>query len=351
MSADKLVGLGSLLDRGMLLFGASADHQPTSALPWTDRIATPSLNVLLTAAGILAAVALLLGTQALWSGRVKTIPLRRAVASVLSVLWAVPVLVMLAVLGFYTAASLEPSGAAPATEPALMVSEEGVSPTELPGGADNRSSAGQPSNSKSRPSAESDAAESTAERTQPVVERGAKPPSWTTTPVSTVGDSQRVVVASGFYATEEEARAEAARKALEALKEDFERERNQAGPWSIPAEFLREHALRRSYVEAVPHDFGPVKAMRYRAFFQVELSPRVRDRLQPIWREQIVSRRLRAIGLLLGFVTLMLATGAAYFRLDELTQGAYRGRLKLAAVSLTLAGGLVAWALLPSVQA
>jgi hypothetical protein len=45
---------------------------------------------------------------------------------------------------------------------------------------------------------------------------------------------------------------------------------------------------------------------------------------------------------LAALLTLTFAAGAAYFRLDERTQGRYRGRLKLAAVTVIAAGGAAA---------
>jgi hypothetical protein len=41
-------------------------------------------------------------------------------------------------------------------------------------------------------------------------------------------------------------------------------------------------------------------------------------------------------------LTLMFGTTAAYLRLDDLTNGMYRLRLKFAATSLIVSGGLIA---------
>jgi len=46
--------------------------------------------------------------------------------------------------------------------------------------------------------------------------------------------------------------------------------------------------------------------------------------LHASWDEQIVNHRLMELGGVLGLVTLVLATSAGYFRLDDWTGGKYR---------------------------
>jgi hypothetical protein len=107
---------------------------------------------------------------------------------------------------------------------------------------------------------------------------------------------------------------------------------------------VRNQAVRRTHVERIDRKTRSTGTPFhvYRAHNQVELSPAVRNALFPLWKEQIVARRLSALGGLAGLLTLCFGTVAAYFRLDERTAGHYRRRLKLAAVSLVSAGGLAA---------
>ena len=108
---------------------------------------------------------------------------------------------------------------------------------------------------------------------------------------------------------------------------------------------VRHNAVRNRYVQPVTVDFtigGEIKPTQmYVVHLQMELSPRVRKVLFPYWREQVVTQRLWMIGGLVALLTLITGTVAAYFRLDTLSGGAYRNRLKLAAVALIVSGGLL----------
>jgi hypothetical protein len=84
----------------------------------------------------------------------------------------------------------------------------------------------------------------------------------------------------------------------------------------------------------------------HRAHLRLELTPRFHTAVEQSWRGQVVEHRLLALGGVFGLVTLALASAAGYFRLDELTGGQYRRRLKLAALALIAAGGTAVGALI-----
>jgi hypothetical protein len=79
-----------------------------------------------------------------------------------------------------------------------------------------------------------------------------------------------------------------------------------------------------------------------RAYYQIEISPEVYNNFRAEWTAGAVNERLKGLGAFGGFLTLLFATLAGYLRLDDRTKGAYRGRLRVAAVSLIIAAGVAA---------
>ena len=158
--------------------------------------------------------------------------------------------------------------------------------------------------------------------------------------------TQVFVISSKQYATVDEADEQVGWAALEKIREDFHRLHGHQGHWTIPPAIVQD-AIRHRYVEPITHTTGTVDFEVYRVHAQVVLDPPLRGALHKVWREQISQRRLWTLGSLLGFATLLVGVCAAYLRLDLLTQGAYRRRLKLATVALIAAGGLAAAGLMP----
>jgi hypothetical protein len=72
----------------------------------------------------------------------------------------------------------------------------------------------------------------------------------------------------------------------------------------------------------------------YRAYHQVELSSAVNAQLLTGWKQEVLPRRLEGLVGVLAMLTLTFATGAAYFRLDDRTQGRYRLPLKVGAAAI-----------------
>jgi hypothetical protein len=177
----------------------------------------------------------------------------------------------------------------------------------------------------------------------PAVETDTKLPDWAKETERTIGDRQLVVVQGEIGATVDEAVATGRTAVVERLRTDFSAAHPQATGWEPPASIAGE-AIRRSFVERVDRktvSTGTPFSV-YRAYEQVELSPIVRKKILPLWRNQIVEKRIWALGGLAGLLTLTFGTMAAYFRLDQRTAGLYRRRLKLAAVSVIAAGGMAA---------
>ncbi|HEY2253026.1 MAG TPA: hypothetical protein VGH74_18265, partial [Planctomycetaceae bacterium] len=152
-----------------------------------------------------------------------------------------------------------------------------------------------------------------------------------------------VPLSSQRFATLEEAAQQLTAKAVAYVKEFYQNEYPLAGDWTVPVSILERNAVREVVGEKLDQDFGNgIRGTMYRAHAQLELNSALRQGLHDSWHGQIVSHRLTVLGSMLGLMTLMLATSAGYFRLDDLTGGLYRRRLKFAAASLVAAGSLVA---------
>ena len=140
------------------------------------------------------------------------------------------------------------------------------------------------------------------------------------------GPMRFVVVTGEIGATLGGGCAVARGAAVELVRDDFRRVVPQVAGWEPPAASVAAAAIRRTFVEEIDrktHSSG-IPFRVYRAYDQVELSPRVRRQIFPFWKDEIVGRRIWALGGLAGLLTLTFATLAAYFRLDDRTSGLYR---------------------------
>ena len=177
---------------------------------------------------------------------------------------------------------------------------------------------------------------------------GEKLPAWAKTEIVDEDNRKLVVVQGGFAGTQSEAEHDTLEAARLVLGAAIQRAYPKVGKWLPPAESVREVAVRLTYVEKIPRKTisSGTPFIVYRAYKQVELSPAVYSQLLSSWKEEVVPRRLEALAGFAALLTLTFATGAAYFRLDDRTQGRYRRRLKVAAVAVIGAGAAAAAALI-----
>ncbi len=152
----------------------------------------------------------------------------------------------------------------------------------------------------------------------------------------------QIALSSERWVTLEEAEQQVTASVVQRVMAHFHEEYPQGVSWSAPVALIDKYAVRECVGESLDKDFGNGLTQKmYRVHVLLELSPAVRQTLYASWRGQVVDRRLQVLGGLFGLVTLMLATSAGYFRLDDLSVGKYRGRLRLAAASLITAGTLI----------
>ena len=172
-------------------------------------------------------------------------------------------------------------------------------------------------------------------------------PEWVRQPETTLEEGRLIVISGEQYPALAKAHKDALDVAVRAVKEDFQQTHSAAGDWRLPVALVKREAIRQEYVETITRETELNSFQVYRVYYQLELSPQVRKAVFTSWRNQIVEKRLWILGSLVGFVALVLGTTATYLRLDALTGGLYRRRLKLASVSLLIAGGLSLAAILP----
>ena len=312
-------------------------------------------------AGSLVLLALGIGTYVFFVGREKKIPVRQAAWAMVSALWALPVAAIVTYLALQAAPHFQNGSSDPAIQNARPVAA--LLP-EFPATAVEASSReARSSGTEAKPSfrtVTSSSNSTSSSSTSSFNSDGSTTvddsiPEWLRESKDDVGNTGFKVLTSGRHSTRDEAKQEVFDEALVELKEYFHRDQEypKRGTWILSQDAAKRIVPIRDsdiYVSTHKHEFGKHhEADMYQAHLRLKLSPTVRDELKPIWRSQIVDRRLWVLGSLVGMVTLILATTATYFRLDAVTNGTYRRRLKLAAVSLIGAGGLIVGAILPMV--
>ncbi len=176
-------------------------------------------------------------------------------------------------------------------------------------------------------------------------------PEWTSHKVQRLAsrnaqqEQWRIVLESDWEVSRAEAEAKLSQQAAELVQEDLQR--FYSGGSALPAEKVRSAAVCAETVTKRVFNEGSNPFTMYKAYWQVELSPKVRRQVSDTWKQEISARRAWLMGGVLGLFTLMAGAFAAYFHLDEKSNGAHRTRLKLAATALMTAGGLGVLAALP----
>jgi len=182
-----------------------------------------------------------------------------------------------------------------------------------------------------------------ADKVLKVLETRSGAPDWAEKEPQLSDKGTLVSLSSERFATLQEAEQQLTAKAVSFVREFYRDEYPLSGDWTVPVSVIERSSIRNLVGETFNKDFGSgIQGTMYRAHLQLELNSALRQALHDSWHGQIVSHRLTVLGSMLGLVTMMLATSAGYFRLDDLTGGQYRRRLKLAAASLIAAASLVA---------
>ena len=157
-----------------------------------------------------------------------------------------------------------------------------------------------------------------------------------------------VVLSSRQFATVEEAEAEVADATRERIMTTISRQHGLPQTWTLPDSVLADaQIIPRRHIETISRESGNVTFNVYRVWWEVAFTPEAMEQLEPVWKDQIVTSRLWSLGDLAALLTLLAGAATSYLRLDTLTGGRYRQRLKFAAVLLVVAGGALGAVLLP----
>ena len=170
-----------------------------------------------------------------------------------------------------------------------------------------------------------------------------KSPAWIDEPSRLLGDTYQTTLVIGPYTTREECNAELPGELQKALNRYVETCMGQPAGWrpvALPYEFLRQEVVKGEYAEIRPSSVGPMT----RLYLLLQFDRKIRDRIVAEGRRNTVAGRLWVGGSCLAGMLWLLAVIYGYLRVDLKTGGAYRGRLRFAAVLAIL--GPVAAALL-----
>lgn len=159
-----------------------------------------------------------------------------------------------------------------------------------------------------------------------------------TTPVSLSVSAGRFSIRSKPMETVDQARTDVRQHAGVIIDKVFRPAEAGHVKWSLPDAVIEKSVVGESIRE---ESFGESTKFKMQiAELSIALSDDVRGVYVQAWRRHAALRRMIVLAELLGMLVLLVAAAAAYLRLDIATQGAYRRRLKFAAVSLIAAGGL-----------
>ena len=170
-----------------------------------------------------------------------------------------------------------------------------------------------------------------------------KLPAWVDEPPRLLGDTYQMTIVIGPYTTHEECIAELPGELQKALNRYVETCMGQPAGWrpvALPYEFLRQEVVKGQCEDIRPSSVGPMT----RLYALLQFDRKTRDRIVEEGRRNTVAGRLWVAGGGLAAMLWLLAVMYGYLKVDLKTGGAYRGRLRFAAVLAIL--GPVAVALL-----
>ncbi len=162
-----------------------------------------------------------------------------------------------------------------------------------------------------------------------------QPPDWIEAPPKLVDGVYQVPIIVGPF----ESRMKCDRELPEALRQAVDAYVDQylvpeaVGRVTLPKEYLQSHLVRETWTEnrsvaVTSTDRVPMVLLHVLLGFDTD----VNNRLSEMWHRVVIFQRLHLVGLVVAGVLVVLATFWAYLRVDLATAGAYRNRLRVAAV-------------------
>jgi hypothetical protein len=152
-----------------------------------------------------------------------------------------------------------------------------------------------------------------------------------------------LVFSSDPFVTEEDAARSLTPKIAEVVQEQLDEGFLPANGLAVSVPLIEQHGVRESVLEQFDKDLGIGKTRLVRLHVAVQVTPELREAVHREWKTQVVSNRLTQYGAGVGVMTTLTALIAGYLALNTMTQGQYRWRLRLAALTGLSAAVLLGW--------
>lgn len=192
-----------------------------------------------------------------------------------------------------------------------------------------------PTKSAAKPAVKKDKAQPTAESSKTAHD-------WINSPPKIVGNAYQMAIVVGPYTTRQECDAELPnelRKALQHYAEEVCFRGPSVPHVVLPDEYLRQEVVKEQWEEPHQSSVGPM----VRLHVLLRFNSKVKERILEERYRNVIAGRLWQGGVGLAAILGLVAVIFGYLKIDLSTAGAYRGRLRFAAILAIL--GLVAAAL------
>jgi|GEM_PF-5693653 len=152
-------------------------------------------------------------------------------------------------------------------------------------------------------------------------------------------DSYLVVVSSRGEDKLKSATEDAFNKAVKRIEAYYALENNSFGSIGITKEEV-EKVRKKEFIETIPQGKPGAEYNMHRVHWQIALTPELRESLVSRVQQNVSKSRIWTLSSILAVCTLLLFGFSSYLRLDTQTEGRYRNRLKFSAVSFMAVGCL-----------
>lgn len=160
----------------------------------------------------------------------------------------------------------------------------------------------------------------------------AKRPAWVDSPPSITANAYEVAVKAGPWKTPIECQ--------QALDEEIAAAVDRYVAWRIgedaceqvtlPADYARQHLVKDQWLEKINTSLGEMYNLHALLAFDRQVEGKLRD----TWNETVAKARLVLAAVVLAGAVLLLSVVYGYLKIDLVTGGAYRRRLRLAAAAV-----------------
>lgn len=151
---------------------------------------------------------------------------------------------------------------------------------------------------------------------------------------------EQILLSSELYSSHQEAEAELLPIAAYLLQRAFQEHHPWQGDWKVPLAQVRERVVQKQFLESRPKTIGKFSGEIHRLYMLINVSPSICEVFTEEWRTQIVQKRLVVLGVITGWITLMLLVCSFYFKRGTHPENAigWHGHLQMTAATVVLTG-------------